>query len=128
MWHGFMLNSESLASLPFQGFTDPELGEALALQGAVKITCGKGFKTAIFISDCLSVIQRLNSSTPDRSQVGSRVKDIKTMVAGFTSSTFRHVKCSLNEPAHVLAKTCNLASAGFISDYASDCIRKTLLY
>jgi hypothetical protein len=92
----------------------------------VKITCGKGFKTAIFVLDCLSVIQHLNSSTPDRSQVGSLVKDIKTMVAGFTSATFRHVNRSLNEPAHVLAKTCNLALVGLISDSAPNCIRKSI--
>jgi hypothetical protein len=48
------------------------------------------------------------------------------MVAGFTSTTFCYVKHSLNEPAHVLAKTFNLASVGFISDSAPDCIRKTL--
>jgi hypothetical protein len=54
------------------------------------------------------------------------VKDIKTLVAGFNSATFHHVKRSLNEPAHVLAKSCNLASVGFISDSAPDYIRKTV--
>jgi hypothetical protein len=54
------------------------------------------------------------------------VKDIKTLVAGFNSTTFRYVRRSLNEPAHVFAKTCNLASIGFIYNFAPDFIRKTL--
>jgi hypothetical protein len=114
------------ASLPLPGFTDPELGELIALQRAVKITYDKGYGDAIFVSDCLSLIQRLNSASPDRSQVGALVKDIKTLVAGFNSATFHHVRRSLNELTHVLAKTCNLASVGFISDFAPDVIRKTL--
>jgi hypothetical protein len=49
------------AVLHLPGFTDSELGGAIVLEGAVKITYDKGFKDAIFISDCLSLIQRLNS-------------------------------------------------------------------
>jgi hypothetical protein len=113
------------ASLPLPGFTDPELGEAIALQSVVKITYDKGYRDAIFVSDCLSLIQRLNSVSPDRSQVGALVKDIKTLVAGFISATFRHVRRSLNDPTHV-TKTCNLASIGFIFNYAPNYIRKTL--
>jgi hypothetical protein len=114
------------ASLPLQGFTSPEMGEALALRGAVMIACDKGFNKVIFVSDCLSLIQRLNSPAPDRSEVGSVVKDIKTLVAGFSTANFRHVKRCLNEAAHILAKTCNLASLDFISIFVSECIRKTL--
>jgi hypothetical protein len=114
------------ASLPLQGFTSPEMGEALALRGAVMIARDKGFNNVVFVSDCLSLIQRLNSPAPDRSEVGSVVKDIKTLVAGFSTASFRHVKRCLNEAAHILAKTCNLASLGFISISVTECIRKTL--
>jgi hypothetical protein len=114
------------ASLPLQGFTSPEMGEALALRGAVMIARDKGFNNVVFVSDCLSLIQRLNSPAPDRSEVGSVVKDIKTLVAGFSTASFRHVKRCLNEAAHILAKTCNLASLDFISISVSECIRKTL--
>jgi hypothetical protein len=54
------------------------------------------------------------------------VKDIESMAAGFSSASFRHVKRSLNEAAHSLARACNLPSLGFISDCAPVCIRKTL--
>jgi hypothetical protein len=114
------------ASLPLQGFSSPEVAEAMALRRAVEVTRDRGFDKVIFASDCLSLIQRLNSTDPDRSQVGAIVKDIKVLVARFSSATFRHVGRSLNVAAHVLARSCNLASVGFISDFPPDCIRKTL--
>jgi hypothetical protein len=114
------------ASLPLQGFTTPEIAEALALRGAVAITRDKGFDKAIFASDCLSLIQRLHSLNQDRSQVGILVKDIRSMVAGFSTAIFRHVHHSVNEAAHILARSCNLASVGFISDVAPEIIQKTL--
>jgi hypothetical protein len=114
------------ASLPLQGFTTPEIAEALALRGAVAIARDKGFDKAIFASDCLSLIQCLHSLNQDRSQVGILVKDIRSMVAGFSTAIFRHVHRSVNEAAHILARSCNLASVGFISDVAPEIIRKTL--
>jgi hypothetical protein len=77
-------------------------------------------------SDCLSLIQRLSSSKPDRSLVGSVVLDVKSMAAGFYSVAFRHVSRVLNGAAHTLARSCDLSSLGFISDVISDCIRRTL--
>jgi hypothetical protein len=94
--------------------------------GVVQVVTDKGFDKAIFVSDCLSVIQRINSPTQDRSQVGSRIKNIKTLVAGFSFITFWHVHRSLNEAEHILARFCNLDFVGFISYFAPDCIRKTL--
>jgi hypothetical protein len=85
-----------------------------------------GYDKVIFVSDCLSLIQRLLSPKPDRSPVGAMVKDIKLLVAGFASATFRHVRRSLNEAAHILARTCDVTSLGFISNSAPACIRKTL--
>ena len=57
---------------------------------------------------------------------GSMVMDIKQMIAGFNSSTFRHVRRFLNEAAPTLARSCDVSSSGFILDCAPDCIRKTL--
>jgi hypothetical protein len=54
--------------LRLQGFTSPEIAEALALRGVMAVVRDKGFDKAIFASNCLSLIQRLNSLTQDRSQ------------------------------------------------------------
>ncbi|KAE8803228.1 non-ltr retroelement reverse transcriptase [Hordeum vulgare] len=114
------------ASEPLIGFTSPEIAEALALRRAVTIADAKGFERVIFASDCLSLIQRLQSSKPDRSMVGSVMMDIKHMVSSFSSATFRHVRRNLNEATHLMARTCDLHSLGFISDFAPDGIRETL--
>jgi hypothetical protein len=63
---------------------------------------------------------------PGRFPVGSVVQDIRVLAVGFVSTTFHHVNCSLNEVVHILARSCDLASLGFISDFAPDCISKTL--
>jgi hypothetical protein len=52
--------------------------------------------------------------------------DIRCSAAGLSSASFRHVSRSSNEAAHIMARTCNLSSLGFISSSAPDVIRKTL--
>jgi ribonuclease HI len=91
------------------------MAEALALKRAVEVAADQGYNKVIFVSDCLSVIQRILSCKPDRSPVGMVVRDIKRMAMNFGSAVFRHVKHSLNEAAHILARTCDVTSLGFIS-------------
>jgi ribonuclease HI len=114
------------ASEPLQGFSSPEVAEALALRRAISIAREKDVQRVIFVSDCRFLILRLNSSAQDRSQVGSVVTDILKVASGFTSVVFQHVGRSINEAAHTLARSCNFSSSGFISDVAPECIRRTL--
>jgi hypothetical protein len=114
------------ASEPLLGFTSPEVAEALALRRAVALACDRGFDKVTFASDCLSLIQRVNSSAQDRSQVGSVVADIKFQAKTISSVIFIHVHRSINDAAHVLARTCNVAGSGFILDYAPDCILEAI--
>jgi hypothetical protein len=113
-------------SEPLRGFTCSEMAEALALQRVVIVAVERGYGKVIFASDCLSLIQRLLSSKPDRSLVGAVVADIKLKSRSFSSVFFRHVKRSLNEAAHILARSVDVTSLGFISISAPDSIRKTL--
>jgi ribonuclease HI len=91
----------------FEGLLSPEHAEALALRHAVQLARDEGRDKVIFASDCLSLVQRLNSSGIDRSSVGLVVSDIKQMATDFYEVSFRHVKRVLNEAAHLLAKSCN---------------------
>jgi hypothetical protein len=102
------------------------LAKALALQRAVTVAVDYGFDKVIFVSDRLPLIQRMLSSNPDRSSVGTVVSEIKKKVTSFVSVTFRHTKRSLNEATHILARSCDVTSLGFISFSAPDYIRKTL--
>jgi hypothetical protein len=111
---------------PLMGFHLPEMAEALALQHAVTVAVDYGFDKVIFVSDYLSLIQHMLSSNPDRSSVGTVVCEIKKKVTRFVSVTFQHTKRSLNEAAHILARSCDVTTLGFISFSAPDSIRKTL--
>jgi hypothetical protein len=77
----------------------------LALQRAVRLAQEEGFGEVIFASDCLSLVQRIQSTASDRSLVGMLVDNIKDRARSFTMVFFSHVKHSLNEAAHVLAKS-----------------------
>jgi hypothetical protein len=105
--------------------TTPEL-EALALRRAVSIADSEGFGKLMVVSDCLSLIQRVNSSALDRSNVGVVVQDIKHLALNFIEISFSHVCRHCNESAHILARSAELFSSSVFRNFAPDCIRQTL--
>jgi hypothetical protein len=74
----------------------------------------------------VSLINRLKSSLPDCSQVGSVVADIRFLTKYFVVASLCHVSRVLNKVAHILARSCVDSSLGFILNCAPDCIQKTL--
>jgi hypothetical protein len=50
---------------------------ALDLHRIVNLAHYEGMKKVLFTTDCLSLVQHLNSTTKDRSNVGILVDDIK---------------------------------------------------
>jgi hypothetical protein len=88
------------------GLLSPELAEALALRRGVELAQDEGLDNAIFETNCLPLVHRLNSSTMDISYVDIVGAGIKHMVRGFTLISFRRVKRVHNEAAHHLAKSC----------------------
>jgi hypothetical protein len=76
----------------------------------------------ILASDCLSVVQRVNSSTRDRSLVRVVVEDIKVMAASMSSVTVRHISRLLNNSAHVLARRVELFGSSFFRNSVPNCI------
>lgn len=107
----------------FPGKPEPELAEAMALRRSVYLARDEGCCSVIFASDCLSLVQRVNSSVRDRSIVGSVVTDIKHAASGFTSAIFKHVRRHYNVLAHVLAKSCMNSSGLCCFRSTPDCIR-----
>jgi hypothetical protein len=77
--------------------TAPEIAEALALRRTVSLANDEGFDKAMVVSDCLSLILRLQSSELDRNMVGVVVQDIKLLAASFASISFSHVYRQCNE-------------------------------
>jgi hypothetical protein len=108
------------------GLVSRENAEALVLRRAVSLARDEDFDKVIFVSDCLSLVYRLNSSVVDRSSVGLLVDGIKSMTSSFTSVSFIHVKHNLNEAAHILAKSCGTFTFSDVFYSVPDCIRRTL--
>uniref|UniRef100_A0ACD5ZWQ4 Uncharacterized protein n=1 Tax=Avena sativa TaxID=4498 RepID=A0ACD5ZWQ4_AVESA len=75
-----------------QGVVSPEHAEALALKRTIRLAHEEGYDRVLFASDCLSLVQRLHSASPDRSMVGLVVDDIKLATSSFTLASFIHVK------------------------------------
>jgi hypothetical protein len=100
---------------------EPEQAEALALLRAVQLAQEEGLSKVIFTLDCLPLVQRVRSSSVDRSPVGVLV----SLAKSFTSVTFIHVKRCLNEAAHVLAKSCINFTSSEVFRTVPECIRGT---
>jgi hypothetical protein len=62
----------------FEGITSPELAEAMAARQALCFAKSEGFEKVIVQSDCLLVVQRVNSSTTDRSINGPVMKSSRS--------------------------------------------------
>jgi ribonuclease HI len=103
--------------------TTPEIAEALAVRCALTLARDEGLDKIILASDCLSVVQRVNSSTRDRSLVGVVVEDIKAMTASMSSVTVRHISRLLNNSAHDLARRVQHFGSPFFRNSVPDCIR-----
>jgi hypothetical protein len=106
--------------------TTPEIAEALALRRAVSLAGCEGFGKIMVVSDCLSLIQRVNSSVLDRSNVGVVVQDIKFLARNFDEISFSHVRRHCNESAHILARSAESFSSSVFRNFTPDCIRQTL--
>jgi hypothetical protein len=98
----------------------------LALRRAVSLAGCEGFGKIMVVSDCLSLIQRVNSSVLDRSNVGVVVQDIKFLARNFDEISFSHVRRHCNESAHILARSAESFSSSVFRNFTPDCIRQTL--
>jgi hypothetical protein len=84
--------------------TTPELAEALELSCMVSLADNEGFNKIMVVSDCLSLVQRWQSSDLDHSIMGVVIKEIKLLQTGFSSFSIGHVRHQSNMSAHILAR------------------------
>ena len=86
------------------------------------------FRKLVVVSDCLSVIQRVNSSNVDRGPAGVVIQDIKHIATQFDEISFSHVLRQYNVAAHTLARSAEHFISTVFRNFAPDCIRQTLCY
>jgi ribonuclease HI len=106
--------------------TTPEIAEALAMRRAITLAKDEGFAKIIINSDCLSVVNRVNSMEDDRSLCGPVIHDIRKLMASFASCSVRHVLRGLNVAAHTMAKMSQSLGCLVWRGVAPDCIREIL--
>jgi hypothetical protein len=86
------------------GIQNPELAEAVAVRQALATAGDKGFTDIVLASDCLPLIQKIQTAGMDRSGVGTVVGDIKRFATMFSLCSFKHVNRLCNGDAHILAR------------------------
>jgi hypothetical protein len=96
------------------------------MRHALSLASDEGFGKAMVVLDCLSLIQRVNSSTVDRSTVGVVVQDIKSLASNFNEISFTHVYRQCNESAHIIARYAEHFISSVFRNFDPDCIRQTL--
>jgi hypothetical protein len=64
----------------------------------------RGHQKLIVLSDCLPVIQRIQSLKMDRSAVETVVGDIKSLTSDISTVVLRHAGHKMNVATHVLAR------------------------
>jgi hypothetical protein len=78
------------------------------------------------LSDCLSLVQRINLSSQDRSLVRVVVKDIKEITSPISLVTFRHISRLCNNSAHLLARR-SLVAFPFVGLFLSLSMKNCVL-
>ena len=111
-----------------EGFPSPELAEALAARRALMLALDHGVPKVELISDCLSLIQRLQSQFQDRSELGAVISDVKTLSTDFESCCFRFSSRTLNVVAHKLARSAEPFSCIIYVDVVPELIREELCF
>jgi hypothetical protein len=106
--------------------TMPELAEALALRHTVSLAGDEGFDKLIVVSDCLSLIQRINSSELDRSPISMVVQDIKFLATNFLAVSCSHIFREFNIAAHTLACSAEQVVSICFRNSIPGCIRQTI--
>lgn len=90
----------------------PEIAETLAVVAGIDLAQAKGWMNVILESDCLLVVNDLNSSTLSLSAAGQFIEDSKNRSCFFSSLSFQFVRRSANSLAHVLAQPVDSNSEG----------------
>ena len=80
----------------------------------------------IFTSDCLSLVQRINSHVRDRSLVGAVVSEIKDGMSNFLFSWVKFISRQSNVLVHNLAKSCLSCNGLCVFTSTPEYIRETL--
>jgi ribonuclease HI len=125
-----MRNYQGIMKAACQGFVDhvqcPEIAEAVAIRQP--LTFVESIGVLQVVSDCLSVINKLQQQALNRSPTGAIVHDIKLKAKMFVSCTFKRGSRLCNVAAHILAKSAEYDSGSCWFNESPEVIRGHYLY
>jgi ribonuclease HI len=110
----------------YQEVIIPELAEAMAMRRALTFAKEEGLERVSLASDCLSIVQRINTGKMDRSICGPVIQDIKSLVASFLQCSIFHVRREQNMGAHLLARSSEFSMSSVWRGVSPNCIRETI--
>jgi ribonuclease HI len=107
-------------------FPAREMAEPLAARRALMVAKDHGIQKILLVSDCLSLIQRINSRVKDRSALGIVIGDIKTLAINYESCSFSFSSRKTNMVAHTLARRAESLVCNISVGVVPELIRKEL--
>src|ERR1044072_111734 len=81
-----------------------EFAEATAMKRGLKLALEKGYRELIVESDCLKVVNAINTASPLLSYLELLIQEIVILSHAFSNISFNHVFREANKVAHNLAK------------------------
>ncbi|XP_073138351.1 uncharacterized protein [Henckelia pumila] len=86
------------------GNNDPAMAQALAIHEALSWIKNLHLSTIIMESDALLIIEALNRTDQDSSNLGLIIEDCKLLARDVSSCSFSFARRSANQAAHALAR------------------------
>ena len=107
---------------------DSKFMEAVAIAQGIQLVKETGISGFLVESDCMAVVNQINRSTEDFSNIGHVVQWIKAEMKHPGCRGISHAKRDCNVPAHLLAKhACTLENTRVWLEEGPDCITSTVL-
>jgi hypothetical protein len=88
-------------------------GELLALLVGVQEACKRHMVPLLVESDCLSIVQALQSAVLDFSELGFLLEDLRQMLSVASAASLSHIYRSANAVAHLLAREAGVNHRSF---------------
>ena len=94
----------------------PELAEVTACHMGACLAISIQVMDIVFETDCITMIQKLNSQEKDLTTMGLLVSDINSLCSSFNFCSFKYQPRTCNKVAHVLVQlsfSCNSITTWF---------------
>jgi hypothetical protein len=104
----------------------PKFAEATAVRAALSFAHEENLDNLLVATNCLTVVNRVESKLRDCSLNGPIIKDIKNLIGTFSSYSIIHVSCAQKVDTHCLAHSGECLPNSVWRGVPLDYIRQTI--